>query len=135
MGNWLAVDSNSPLLQTVVVHAGHKDDDEHESLGVEVRFPRPFPRNAKPAVFATAYGEDYPDTFSVCVQHSSRKRARILWFTIPRRWNPWKKTCHLHFRSSPVWIKRPRCIYLQSSKCYQRKLPIERAKRKSILSW
>merc|ERR1712156_412131 len=77
MGNWLAVDSNSPLLQTVEVHAGHKDDDEHESLGVEVRFPRPFPRNAKPAVFATAYGEDYPDTFSVCVQHSSRKRAHL----------------------------------------------------------
>jgi len=75
--NWLAVDSNSPLLQTVVVEAGSKDDEDSESLGVEVRFPRPFPAGVKPAIFATCYGADYPDTFAVCVQHSSRKRAHL----------------------------------------------------------
>jgi len=75
--NWLAVDSTSPLLQAVVVDVGSKDDEGDESKGVEVRFPRPFPGGAKPAVFATAYGQDYPDTFAVCCQHSSKKRAHL----------------------------------------------------------
>lgn len=75
--NWIAVDSNSPLLQTVIVEAGPKEDEDAESIGVEVRFPQPFPHGRKPAVFATCYGADYPDTFAVCVQHSSRKRAHL----------------------------------------------------------
>jgi len=75
--NWLAVDSNSAMLQAMVVEVGAKDDDDVESVNVDVKFPKPFPRGVKPAVFCTAYGEDYGDTFACCVQRTSCKKAHI----------------------------------------------------------
>lgn len=75
--NWLAVDSNSSLLQTTIVMAGPKEDEDAESISVEARFPRPFPRGTKPAVFCTAYGGDHPDTFACSIQHTGTKRCHI----------------------------------------------------------
>jgi len=77
--NWLAVDSNSPLLQASVHDVGTKrtGNDEEESVEVQVRFPQPFPRGCKPAVFATCYCGDKEDAFSVCVQYSATKKATL----------------------------------------------------------
>lgn len=75
--NWIAVDSNSPLLQAAVYDVGPKEDEEAESVECNVRFPRAFPRGSKPAVYATCYGGDYPDTFAVCVQYSTTKKAQL----------------------------------------------------------
>lgn len=74
--NWLAIDSNSPLVQTCVADVGGKDEDG-ESVSVKVRFPQQFPRGTRPVIYATCYGEDYPDTFAVCVQKSSRKNCTL----------------------------------------------------------
>lgn len=74
--NWMAINSTSKLAQTRVVEVGSKDDDE-ESISVRVRFKCPFPRGCRPVIFATCYGEDYPDTFAVCVQKNSRKNCTL----------------------------------------------------------
>lgn len=74
--NWLAIDSNSPLVQTCVADVGGKDD-EGESVTVKVRYGQQFPRGTRPVIFATAYGEDYPDTFACCVQKNSRKNVSL----------------------------------------------------------
>jgi len=74
--NWLAVVSNSPLVQVVVAEVGGKDEDG-ESVTVKVRFPQQFPRGCRPVIYATCYGEDYPDTFAVCVQKNSRKNVSL----------------------------------------------------------
>lgn len=75
--NWLAIDSNSPLVQVCVAEVGGKEEGEGESCNVRVRFKQPFPRGTRPVIYATAYGEDYPDTFAVCVQKNSRKNVSL----------------------------------------------------------
>eukprot|EP00494_Astrolonche_serrata_P006212 UN06229 len=56
--NWLAIDSNSPLVQTSVHEVGNKDNDD-ESVTVKCRYEQQFPRGTRPVIFATCYGEDY----------------------------------------------------------------------------
>jgi len=74
--NWLAIHSTSPLVQTMVVDVGDKDNDD-ESVTVKVRYDQQFPRGTRPVIYATCYGDDYPDTFAVCVQKSSRKNVSL----------------------------------------------------------
>lgn len=75
--NWMAMVSTSKLAQVQLVDVGAKDDEEAESVSVKVRFRCPFPRGCRPVVFATCYGQDYPDTFAVCVQKNSRKNVTL----------------------------------------------------------
>jgi len=74
--NWLAVDSNSPLVQAEVIDVGPKDNDD-ESVTVKHRYGQQFPRGTRPVVYATCYGQDYPDTFAVCIQKNSRKNVSM----------------------------------------------------------
>jgi len=77
--NWLAVSSNSPLMQTMIIEAGPKEDEGEESLRCEGRFPQPFPKGYpyRPSLICQAYGADYPDTFACCIRRSGQKKVHL----------------------------------------------------------
>jgi len=67
---------HSDAVAAGVLECGAHEGSEGESLEVKIKFGRKFPK--KPRVIATAYGEDYPDSFSVALKKVTKQSAVVV---------------------------------------------------------
>jgi len=101
--NWFAIMSKDTGLIQEGNHEVGGNEEEEESKVIKVKFHPAFPKGSKPAVMATALGENYPDAFSCCVRRVTRKHAEIVVARTNQRWRSWGQNLQMNWVATTVF--------------------------------
>lgn len=101
--NWFAVlRRDTELIQSGTEEVGDNNDDEQSKV-IKVKFFPAFPKDSKPAVMATAFGDDFPDAFSCCVRRVTRKSAEIVVARTNQRCKSWGQNLRVNWVATTVF--------------------------------